>query len=647
MNFVRGGYMKKKIICKLIAAAVCICLSAQSLACISPAEVLAEEVSEENSGSQPQDMPEPEDEEPETDTLGDGASGTQSNAPDSDTADRGGLDGEPKPDKEEEESDGQEQPVKEKAEKEQAEGSADIEEKAVSLDETPEQIKISFEDEEKILIEIKKTKNKVNENPFDGAFYYKGSNMRPQLLVYLIEKVENGDTTGIEEKDIYKNDKGEVFKKVQLLTNGTDYTVSYPASCKALGKYAFTVKAVSGSVKYEGSKAVSYEVVEKAHEWSAWKTTVNQTVFTDGHKHRTCPVCGRTENTVLPKLKPTIKINMKTIPLQVKKSTTKFKVSGLAKGDSVKSYKSSNKKIFTVSKKGKITAKKKGTAKLTVTLASGKKATAKVKVTKGIVKTTKVSVNTSKLVLLKGGSYTLKTTRAPLTTQQKVTYSSSNKKIATVSSKGVIKAKKKGTVKITVKSGSKKKKITVKVQVPSFPKGDGTAFLKSCQKIANTIMQDGNWRYYSGSGTLKNSFAEARDYSPRQTNCANYVNFCMQDIGTLKPGMSFYSSTSAKIVYRGNSAQKAAVKKMVEDNYNIIKVGGKKAVKAGLKPGDICLFKGHMNVFAGLDSKGVPLWYDAGRNSTSDGKPESGYFTNMYRASYYNSLPVYIVLRLK
>ena len=189
--------MKKKIICKLIAAAVCICLSAQSLACISPAEVLAEEVSEENSGSQPQDMPEPEDEEPETDTLGDGASGTQSNAPDSDTADRGGLDGESKPDREEEKSDGQEQPVKEKAEKEQAEGSADIEEKAVSLDETPEQIKISFEDEEKILIEIKKTKNKVNENPFDGAFYYKGSNMRPQLLVYLIEKVENGDTTGI------------------------------------------------------------------------------------------------------------------------------------------------------------------------------------------------------------------------------------------------------------------------------------------------------------------------------------------------------------------------------------------------------------------------------------------------------------------
>ena len=48
-----------------------------------------------------------------------------------------------------------------------------------------------------------------------------------------------------------------------------------------------------------------------------------------------------------------------------------------------------------------------------------------------------------------------------------------------------------------------------------------------------------------------------------------------------------------------------------------------------------------------MNSEGVPMWYDAGRNSTSDGKPQSGYFTNMYRASYYNSMPIYIVLRLK
>ena len=51
----------------------------------------------------------------------------------------------------------------------------------------------------------------------------------------------------------------------------------------------------------------------------------------------------------------------------------------------------------------------------------------------------------------------------PVTSKEKVTYSSSNKKVATVSSKGVIKAKKAGTAKITVKSGSKKVVVTVKV----------------------------------------------------------------------------------------------------------------------------------------------------------------------------------------
>ncbi|MEF2750725.1 MAG: Ig-like domain-containing protein, partial [Blautia faecis] len=46
----------------------------------------------------------------------------------------------------------------------------------------------------------------------------------------------------------------------------------------------------------------------------------------------------------------------------------------------------------------------------------------------------------------------------------KVTYKSSNKKIATVSKKGVIKGKKKGTATITIKSGKITKKCKVKVK---------------------------------------------------------------------------------------------------------------------------------------------------------------------------------------
>ena len=614
---------KKKFTCKLIAIAFSACLIAQSLAYLSPAEVFAGEVQEkyaDDTDIQDADMPQEEESAQEVDVETESVEAAGGSSAD-----------EALPD----------EPIQEKTK-----------EKVITAKETvqspegEEEKKISFEDAEKILIEIKITKSKVNDDPKDGAFYYKGSNMRPQILVYTLSKVEEGeDISGVQPELLYKNDKDEIFIKKEL-TKGTDYTVTYPKDCEALGKYELTVSAAAKSEKYEGSRKIPYEVVEEAHKWSDWKVIVQQNVFQAGKKQRTCSVCKRIDTVVLAKLKPTIKINMTTIPLKVKKTTTKFKVSGLASGDSVKSYKSSNKKIFTVNKKGKIKAKKKGTAKLTVTLASGKKATAKVKVQKGTVKTTKVTVNTSKLVLLKGGSYTLRTTLAPLTTQQKATYSSSNKKIVTVSSKGVLNAKKKGTAKITVKSGSKKKQISVTVNVPSFPKGDGNAFLKSCQKIANTIMTDGNWIYFSGVG-MKKSFAEARDYNPRQTSCANYVNFCMQDFGTLEPGMAFYGDGKGKIVYQGSSSKKAATKAMVEKNYDIIKLGGKKAVNAGLQPGDICIYKGHTNVFACLNSEGVPVWYDAGRNSTSDGKPESGYFTNMYRASYYNSMPIYYVLRLK
>ena len=614
---------KKKFTCKLIAIAFSACLIAQSLAYLSPAEVFAGEVQEkyaDDTDIQDADMPQEEESAQEVDVETESVEAAGGSSAD-----------EALPD----------EPIQEKTK-----------EKVITAKETvqspegEEEKKISFEDAEKILIEIKITKSKVNDDPKDGAFYYKGSNMRPQILVYTLSKVEEGeDISGVQPELLYKNDKDEIFIKKEL-TKGTDYTVTYPKDCEALGKYELTVSAAAKSEKYEGSRKIPYEVVEEAHKWSDWKVIVQQNVFQAGKKQRTCSVCKRIDTVVLAKLKPTIKINMTTIPLKVKKTTTKFKVSGLASGDSVKSYKSSNKKIFTVNKKGKIKAKKKGTAKLTVTLASGKKATAKVKVQKGTVKTTKVTVNTSKLVLLKGGSYTLRTTLAPLTTQQKATYSSSNKKVVTVSSKGVLNAKKKGTAKITVKSGSKKKQISVTVNVPSFPKGDGNAFLKSCQKIANTIMTDGNWIYFSGLG-MKKSFAEARDYNPRQTSCANYVNFCMQDFGTLEPGMAFYGDGKGKIVYQGSSSKKAATKAMVEKNYDIIKLGGKKAVNAGLQPGDICIYKGHTNVFACLNSEGVPVWYDAGRNSTSDGKPESGYFTNMYRASYYNSMPIYYVLRLK
>ena len=71
--------------------------------------------------------------------------------------------------------------------------------------------------------------------------------------------------------------------------------------------------------------------------------------------------------------------------------------------------------------------------------------------------------NAEKATEKKGEKLTLKPSRTPITSTQKFTYKSSNKKIATVSSKGVIKGKKTGKAKITVKSGKKKYTVTVLV----------------------------------------------------------------------------------------------------------------------------------------------------------------------------------------
>lgn len=278
-----------------------------------------------------------------------------------------------------------------------------------------------------------------------------------------------------------------------------DGKVVTAATCKAEGKQEFTC-LVCGYTKTETIPKT------RQHSYDAGTITKQATYTAAGEKVYTCTVCGATKTEVIPmlthnhnftwtvisqatvfapekqegicsicgakqsrdngsKLTATMKLNVTSIKLQKKQTTTKVKVTGLANGDSVKSWTSSNKKIVTVDKNGKIKAgKKTGSAKITITLKSGKKATLKVKVQSAKVKTTKLTGLKTKLTLKKGKSLTLKPVVAPITSQEKVTYTTSNKKVATVTKNGVIKAKKKGTATITVKSGkvTKKVKVTVK-----------------------------------------------------------------------------------------------------------------------------------------------------------------------------------------
>lgn len=202
-----------------------------------------------------------------------------------------------------------------------------------------------------------------------------------------------------------------------------------------------------------------------AHTWGAESIIKQATVLEKGSRQKICKVCGATENTDIPKLSPSMTLTVSSLPLQVKKSVNAGSfVTGLANGDYVKSYVSGNKKIAVVSGKGKVTAKKAGTVKIVITLASGLKKNLTVKVQKSAVKTKKISGLKKNLALRVREKIKLSPIVSPVTSSQKISYSSSNKKIVTVSSKGVCTAKKVGKARITVKSGAKKYVVNVIVK---------------------------------------------------------------------------------------------------------------------------------------------------------------------------------------
>ena len=140
-------------------------------------------------------------------------------------------------------------------------------------------------------------------------------------------------------------------------------------------------------------------------------------------------------------------------------------------------YSTSNEKVAKVSSTGVVTGVAAGSATITcmATDDSGQKATCKITVTnpatpvKPTVKVTKITLNKTSATLTQGQTLTLKATVTPgNATNKAVAWSSSNTKIATVSSTGKITAKTSGTVTITCKAkDGSGKKATCKIRVYS------------------------------------------------------------------------------------------------------------------------------------------------------------------------------------
>lgn len=242
-----------------------------------------------------------------------------------------------------------------------------------------------------------------------------------------------------------------------------DWTITETeATCEHDGMKTYTCD-ICGTTKSEPIKA-------SGHSYGAWTTTKEATVSSKAEHKRICSTCGKEEITTYgEKLRPTISTNATSLKLKKKQTTKKFTVTGLAKGDYITSWTSSNKKIVTVTGNQNGTCKikagsKTGKATITIKLASGLTKQIKVSVQKKAVTCSKIKNVPKTIKLKKKQTYQLKPMIEPITCTDKAKYKSSNKKTAKVTKSGKITAVKKGKTKVTVVVDKKKFVCTVNIR---------------------------------------------------------------------------------------------------------------------------------------------------------------------------------------
>ena len=189
-------------------------------------------------------------------------------------------------------------------------------------------------------------------------------------------------------------------------------------------------------------------------------------------------------------------------------------------------YKSSNTSIATVNAKGVVTVKKKGKCKITVTSIydSKVKGTLSLTVSKGKQKA-KITLKEKKASIVVGKTTTVKVKSFKGISNKNIAFSSSDKKVATVSSKGKVTGKKAGKATITVTSLINKKvkavfKVTVKtadmIDTDYSEKGKGKIVLeednvvlypeKSFHKIYDHCGDAETLEYYENVANIRQHF---------------------------------------------------------------------------------------------------------------------------------------------
>ena len=280
-------------------------------------------------------------------------------------------------------------------------------------------------------------------------------------------------------------------------------------TAKAFGKSVTkTIKVVEPSLKVTGStslyrgKTTTLKATTSYSTKVTWKSskpsiaTVSSSGVVTGKKAGTVYIYanayGKSVKYKLTIKEPALKLNKSSSSIYKGKTTT---LKATTSYRTKVTWKSSNSSIATVSSTGDVTGKKAGTAYIYAN-AYGK--SVKCKVT---VKNPTITLNKSKATAYAGKSYTLKATTSYRT---KISWKSSNTKIATVDSKGMVKLKKAGKVTISATAFGKKVNCVLTVKNPTLKvsKASVSIYRKKSYTVKATAVPGGKVSWSSSNKAI-------------------------------------------------------------------------------------------------------------------------------------------------
>ena len=313
-----------------------------------------------------------------------------------------------------------------------------------------------------------------------------GSNVSAQCKIKVVQRVTK-ITLNKSIINLSKKGKTAKLKATVYPNNAYDKSVNWTSNNKKVAKVD-----KNGKIKATTNKGTTY---------------VNA-IAKDGSKIRTrvlVVVGEKVKKITLNKTSVTLNRGAKNRTFQLKKAIKNKNAT--YKGVS---WYSSNKNVATVNSNGKVTIKHRGKVVITVKAKDGSNKSAKCKI---IVKqlVTKLSYNSKKQAKKVYRNKTIKfaVTVVPSNANNKgLTYSSSNKKVATVNSKGFVKGIKVGTVTITAKAKDSSKKIVkIKVKVKKQPITINTKLsndeFKANKKYVGMYVDELN-KYFESCGAVIN-----------------------------------------------------------------------------------------------------------------------------------------------